>query len=97
MIYLFENEQPPTYMESVLIINLFQANVPFLYPLKTWENQRFSDAFTGHRSGTLTWNESNFTKKLYHRIAEWTSKDLLKFTSTKHFDVIATLLDFRGR
>ena len=28
-------------------INLFQANIPFLYPLKTSKNQRFSDTFRG--------------------------------------------------
>ena len=36
--------------------NLFQVNVPFLYPLKTSENQRFSDAFRGYKKGALTWN-----------------------------------------
>ena len=37
-------------------INLFQANVPFLYPLKTSENRRFSDVFRGYKKGTLIWN-----------------------------------------
>ena len=39
--------------ESAWIINPFHANVPFLYPLKTSENQRFSDVFGGYRNGTL--------------------------------------------
>ena len=34
-------------------INPFQANVPFLYPLKMSENQRFSDVFRGYKKGTL--------------------------------------------
>ena len=34
-------------------INPFQANVPFLYPLKISENQRFSDVFRGYKKGTL--------------------------------------------
>ena len=34
-------------------INPCSANVPFLYPLKTSENQRFSDVFKGYRKGTL--------------------------------------------
>ena len=36
-------------------INLkpFQANVPYLYPVKTSENQRFSDVFRGHINRTL--------------------------------------------
>ena len=37
-------------------INPLQANVPFLYPLKTSENQKFSDIFRGYRKGTLAWN-----------------------------------------
>ena len=37
-------------------INPFQVNVPFLYLLKTSENQRFSDVFRGYRKGTFTWN-----------------------------------------
>ena len=34
-------------------INPFQANVPFLYPLKMSENQRFSDVFRRYKKGTL--------------------------------------------
>ena len=34
-------------------LNPFQANVPFLYPLKTPENQMFFDVFRGYRKGTL--------------------------------------------
>ena len=34
----------------------FQANVHFLYPLKTPDNQRFSDVFRGYRNRTLVWN-----------------------------------------
>ena len=37
-------------------INRFQANVPFLYPLKTSENLQFSDVFRWYRKGTLAWN-----------------------------------------
>ena len=32
-------------------VNFF--NVPFLYPLKMSENQRFSDIFRGYKNGTL--------------------------------------------
>ena len=34
-------------------IHSFQANIVFLYPLKTLENQMFSDAFRGYRKGKL--------------------------------------------
>ena len=33
--------------------NPFPANVPFLYPLKTSENQRLSDVFRGYRNETF--------------------------------------------
>ena len=39
-------------------MNLFSANAPLLYPLKTSENRRFSDVFRGYRSGTLVENGS---------------------------------------
>ena len=46
------------------VVNLFRANVPinfnvfpvyykFLYPLKTSENQRFSDVFRGYRNAVV--------------------------------------------
>ena len=37
-------------------INPFLANAPILYPLKTPENQRFSDVFRGYKLGTLATN-----------------------------------------
>ena len=33
----------------VRVLNPFQSNVPSLYPLKTLENQSFSDIFRGYR------------------------------------------------
>ena len=39
----------------VFLINPFQGNVPFLYPLQTSKNQRFSDVFRRYRKGTLAW------------------------------------------
>ena len=38
---------------EVNFLNPFQPNVPFLYPLKTLENEMFSDIFRGYRNGTL--------------------------------------------
>ena len=37
-------------------INPFLANAPILYPLKTPENERFSDVFRGYKLGTLAAN-----------------------------------------
>ena len=37
----------------------FSTNVPFLYPQKMPENQRFSDVFSGYRNGTLGKNWLN--------------------------------------
>ena len=39
-----------------LLINPFQADIPFLYPLKTSENRRFCDFLRGYRKGTLARN-----------------------------------------
>ena len=38
------------------VISPFYPNVPFLYPLKTSENQSFFDVFRGYGNGTLAWN-----------------------------------------
>ena len=40
---------------QIKMLNPFQANVPFLYPIKMLENQRFSDVFRRYRKGTLAW------------------------------------------
>ena len=42
---------PTLYMKHYTLYNSFHANVPFLYPLKTSENQRFSDVFRGIEMG----------------------------------------------
>ena len=44
----------------------FQVNALFLYPLKTSENQTFSDVFQGDRIGTLTrdWLKDNGFKRI---------------------------------
>ena len=36
--------------------NPFLSNIPFIYPLKTSENKRFSDVFRGYKKGTLETN-----------------------------------------
>ena len=40
----------------------FQANVPFLYPLKMSENLWFFDVFRGYKKGTLSWNGLTFNE-----------------------------------
>ena len=48
------------FVANVLVyFNPFQANVPFLYPLKMSENLWSSDGFRGYRKGTLAWNGLN--------------------------------------
>ena len=39
-----------------LTLNLFHATGLFLYPLKTSENQRFSDVFRAYRKRAVVWN-----------------------------------------
>ena len=41
------------YFYFLKLINLFSTNVPLLYPLKSSENQTFSDVFRGYRSGLI--------------------------------------------
>ena len=45
-------------------------NVPFLHPLKTSENRRFTDVFTGCRNGTFVKKIviSRFHATLYHKV-----------------------------
>ena len=38
------------------ILNLFHATGLFLYPFKTWENQRFSYIFRGYKKRPVAWN-----------------------------------------
>ena len=42
---------------AVCYFDLFLANVPILYPLKTPENQWFSGVFRGYKRATLVRNE----------------------------------------
>ena len=44
---LFEETNENIFFLNNFTINLFHATDLFLYPLKTSENQRFSDAFRG--------------------------------------------------
>ena len=69
-----------------LLRNSFQANVQFLYPLKTSENLRFPDVFRGCRNETMAWKgllqqlqANSLMKQLSSRI--WKIKKQLKVFS----------------
>ena len=51
----FKNTFFAEYLQTTasVIINPFYSSVTFLYPLKTSENQKFSDVFRGYRNATL--------------------------------------------
>ena len=49
---------------KIRFINPFLANVPFPYPLKTSENQGFSDVFRVYRNGVLPWIGLIYSKAL---------------------------------
>ena len=53
--FYFSNFQSCT--KNQFSINPFIATMIFLYPLKTSENQRFSDVFRGYRKRQVAWNE----------------------------------------
>ena len=44
------------FVNRLISVNPFSTNVPFLYPLKTSENRRFSDVFRGYRKKPVTRN-----------------------------------------
>ena len=46
------------YFVFALFLNLFYATGLFLYPLKTSENQRFSDVFRGYRKKPVEWGKN---------------------------------------
>ena len=89
--------------QSFLVFNPFSTNVPLLHPLKTSENQTFSDFFRRYRSGTLVENglsKQNFlpmkasSRSSYRRcsIKKGVLKNFAKFTGKhrlwhKHFPV----------
>ena len=57
ILYVWLNpESTPDIGGCKLAINLFLANVPILYPLKTPENLWFSSVFSRYKMGTLTQN-----------------------------------------
>ena len=45
------------------LLNPFHDTALFLYPLKTSENQKFSDFFRGYRKKTVAWNRVIYEKK----------------------------------
>ena len=47
-------------------INAFHVTGLFLRPLKTSENQRFSDVFMGYRKRQVTWNALKNTEMKWH-------------------------------
>ena len=51
--YKFFNKKYRTTNKPSFAINPFQDNVPFPYPLKTSENQRFFDVLRGYRKAIL--------------------------------------------
>ena len=50
---LLGSESLPQSFRNITVVDPFEANVPFLYHLKTPENQKFPDVFRGFRNGTL--------------------------------------------
>ena len=60
---------------NTFFLNAVRGSVALLHPLKTWENQRFTDVFRGYRNRILTWNRlqhetllsfDKFLSRLWH-------------------------------
>ena len=45
---------------STIFLNSFHATDLFWYPLKTSENQKFSDVFRGYQNRSVAWNELKY-------------------------------------
>ena len=69
------------------IFNPFSTSVPYLYPLKTLENRRFSDIFRGYRSGTLV---ENGLKTMPFNLTRVTRSSLFSFQNPKEVNFIFT-------
>ena len=50
---------------NIKLINPFQINAPFLYPLKKSENRGFSDFFRGYRNETLICETGQYSVFVY--------------------------------
>ena len=82
----------PISLESYFCgINPFYANVPFLYSLKTSENQRFSDVFRGYGNGSLVSKSLMTTWKcrfMCHQIFHIDIKTVSLFFDPRYFAVL---------
>ena len=58
-----------TVILAALLINQFHVAGLFFYPLKTSENQRFSDVFKGYRKKLMAWNGLRTTGKWFIIVA----------------------------
>ena len=54
--FLSQNQIAFSQFSSAMVINPFYATDLFWYPLKTSENQRFSDVFRGYQKRPVAWN-----------------------------------------
>ena len=65
-----------------------QKTKGFLYPLKTSENQRFSNFFRGYRIGTLAWKGLIFQVSLMHWLLSVLRKNLITFEQEAVFQLL---------
>ena len=83
----FRNRVSIFQKQGLSIFNPFSTNVPYLYPLKTSENRRFSDIFRGYRSGTLV---ENGLKTMSFNLTRVTRSSLFSFQNPKEVNFIFT-------
>ena len=81
------------FIRELLKINPFQSSVTFLYPMKTSENQRFSNVFRGYRNVTLDWNELNHVQFLKTNFVIYFELRPTSIASSPH---MGKMLDTRG-
>ena len=63
-------------LSSNCSLNTLLPSVPFLYPLKTSENPKFSDTFRGYKKGTPGRNRLNFNPRIITPISSLNNDNL---------------------
>ena len=83
-------------------LNLFQAYVPFPYPLKTSENLYFYHVSRGYKNETLAWNGLNDKLKSNYLVTvrqiptlRYLSNDPFAMSSNMRIDGVAKIHDAR--
>ena len=75
---------------TLVFLNLFLANVPILYPMKTPKNLRFSGVFSGYKMGTLARNVlTQFRNAVCQKCNMHQTKNIVFISTTRCYDILS--------